>query len=69
MRELLRELWQDERGCVAAAEWVFVATILVLGAVTGLAVREGALGHGSDLPALLTSLAPEKGVATPASPP
>lgn len=31
-----RNLGQNRRGFVMAGDWVFVATILVLGAVTGL---------------------------------
>ena len=40
MRQLLLELWKDDAGALIATEWVFVATILVLGSITGLvAVR------------------------------
>lgn len=35
MTGLMRTLWQDEEGSILAGEWIFVATILVLGAVTG----------------------------------
>ena len=31
MRSLLCEFWNDERGSLLVREWVFVATILVLG--------------------------------------
>ena len=31
MYSLFRELWMDERGSLLVSEWVFVATILVLG--------------------------------------
>jgi hypothetical protein len=34
MLHLLRTLWTDERGSVSA-DWAFVASILVLGAITG----------------------------------
>jgi len=36
MWRLLNNLWRDDSGEVLAGEWVFVATILVLGAITGL---------------------------------
>ncbi len=36
MCKLFRSLRQDRRGFVATGDWVFVTTILVLGAVTGL---------------------------------
>jgi len=50
MRKLLRELWRDESGAVIAPEWVFVATILVLGAVTSLvAVRQVVLAELEEL--------------------
>lgn len=35
MHEFMRKLWRDEAGSMGV-EWAFVATILVLGAVTGL---------------------------------
>jgi len=41
MRQLMSKLWHDDAGALIATEWVFVATILVLGAITGLvAVRQ-----------------------------
>ena len=36
MRQMLLKLWQDDCGALIATEWVFVATILVLGSITGL---------------------------------
>jgi hypothetical protein len=36
MFKLIRQLLQDKRGTAMAGDWVFVATILVLGAVTGM---------------------------------
>ena len=38
MRNLICGFWRDESGSVFVGEWVFVATILVLGAVTGMFV-------------------------------
>lgn len=35
MRDLLLRFVRDEGGYVAGPEWAFVATILVLGAITG----------------------------------
>jgi Flp pilus assembly pilin Flp len=41
MRKVLARLWKDDSGSVLAMEWMFVATILVLGAVAALpSVRE-----------------------------
>lgn len=52
MRTMLRHFWQDECGAVVAGEWVFVATILVLGAVTGAVVaRHVALTQAESAPA------------------
>lgn len=36
MRKFLSQLWQDEHGFVISSELVFVATLLVIGMVTGL---------------------------------
>ena len=49
MRNLLARLWGDDGGALIALEWVFVATILVLGTVTGLvAVRQTVLAELTD---------------------
>ncbi len=40
MRSLMLKLWNDDGGALISVEWVFVATILVLGVTVGLvAVR------------------------------
>jgi hypothetical protein len=36
VNQLMLKLWKDDCGALIATEWVFVATILVLGAITGL---------------------------------
>ncbi|HBI44735.1 MAG TPA: hypothetical protein DDY78_18065 [Planctomycetales bacterium] len=36
MRNLIGRFWRDESGSVIVGDWAFVATILVLGAVTGM---------------------------------
>ncbi len=52
MRKMVAHFWRDERGAVVAGEWVFVATILVLGAVTGAVIaRHAALAEPADPPA------------------
>ncbi len=52
MGTMLRDFCQDECGAVVAGEWVFVATILVLGAVTGAVVaRHVSLIQAEDAPA------------------
>ena len=44
MRRLFRRLWQDDDGALLATEWVFLATILVIGVIPGMvAVRDA---HG-----------------------
>src|SRR5579862_1594465 len=46
MYKLMLNLWQDDCGALIATEWVFVATILVLGAITGLvAVRQAVISE------------------------
>ncbi|MGH7170466.1 MAG: hypothetical protein ACRELF_08260 [Gemmataceae bacterium] len=37
MRNLLEQFWRDDHGCVAAAEWMLVASILTLSALAGMA--------------------------------
>jgi hypothetical protein len=62
MWKLIRKLWQDDRGTVMGAEWVFVATILVLGAVTGLvAMRQ------TNLSDLASSVRPASTASAPAA--
>ena len=40
---MLLKLWQDDQGALIAMEWVFVATILVLGTVVGLKTVQSAV--------------------------
>ncbi|MFN0195418.1 MAG: hypothetical protein ACKVT0_01630 [Planctomycetaceae bacterium] len=40
---LLRKLWHDDLGVIISAELVMVATILVLGLITGLTCLQGAI--------------------------
>lgn len=37
MRQLLNKLWKDDCGALIAMEFLFVATILVIGIIVGLA--------------------------------
>lgn len=42
----MRKLWADDCGALIATEWVFVATILILGVITGLvAVRQAVISE------------------------
>lgn len=43
MSKILSSLWSDDRGAVIAMEFLFVATILVLGLVIGLSALRNAL--------------------------
>jgi Flp pilus assembly pilin Flp len=53
MRSLWRQFWYDERGSVGA-EWAFVATILLLGAITGAIVaRHTTLAEHEESPPAL----------------
>jgi Flp pilus assembly pilin Flp len=57
MRQLMLKLWKDDCGALIATEWVFVATILVLGSITGLvAVRQAVLSELQDVANALLSL-------------
>jgi hypothetical protein len=40
---LLRKLWNDDRGALISTEWLFVVTILVIGLVVGLAYIRNAV--------------------------
>jgi hypothetical protein len=43
MRKLLAQLWSDDCGALIATEFLFVATILVIGIVVGLATVRDAV--------------------------
>jgi len=46
MRQMMAQLWKDDCGALIATEWVFVATITVLGVITGLvAVRNAVVSE------------------------
>jgi hypothetical protein len=44
MRKYLSKFWHDESGYVLAMEWIFVASLLSLGALAGML----ALHHADD---------------------
>jgi Flp pilus assembly pilin Flp len=48
MRNLIGRFWRDESGSVIVGDWVFVATILVLGAVTGMVAIQQPTPDGPD---------------------
>jgi hypothetical protein len=55
MWKQLCEFLRDERGCMLAMEWVFVASILTLGAVAGLLALHHAEEVGAiEMPAAVT---------------
>ncbi len=57
MRRLLVKLWRDDGGALIASEWVFVATILVIGSITGLvAVRDAVATELTEFANALTTL-------------
>jgi hypothetical protein len=57
MRNALKKLWHDDGGALIAAEWVFVATILVIGAIVGLvAVRNAVNSELTEMSNAVTSL-------------
>jgi Flp pilus assembly pilin Flp len=57
MRSLMLKLWKDDCGALIATEWVFVATILVLGSITGLVmVRQAVLAEFQDMAQAIMSL-------------
>jgi Flp pilus assembly pilin Flp len=57
MRALIRAMWQDEEGALLTIEWVFLATLLIIGIVVGLvAVRNAANSELAGFGVSLTSL-------------
>ena len=57
MRQLMLRMWQDDSGALIATEWVFVATILIIGLVVGLkAVQSAVEGELLDLANAISSL-------------
>ena len=57
MRSLLARLWGNDGGALITLEWVFVAAILLLGAVTGLvAVRQAVIAELHDFANALVAL-------------
>jgi hypothetical protein len=49
----MMQFLKDERGFVSSPEWAIVATILVLGAITGIVVSQQAALQDGDPPKLL----------------
>ena len=50
MRKFLQALWRDQHGFIVSSELVFVATLLVIGLLTGITtIRDQVLGELGDL--------------------
>ncbi|MFL5328168.1 MAG: Flp family type IVb pilin [Gemmataceae bacterium] len=50
MSKLMLKLWQDDAGALIAAEYLFIATILVIGIIVGLAnVRDAVVNELTEL--------------------
>ena len=57
MRKFMKRLWADDGGALIATEWVFVATILILGIITGLiAVRQAVISELTEFANALMAL-------------
>src|SRR4051812_5080830 len=57
MKKLLASVWSDDRGALIASEFLFVATILVIGIIVGLAsVRDAASSELVDLAKAIVAL-------------
>jgi hypothetical protein len=57
MKNLFAKLWKDDCGALIATEWVFVATILVLGSIVGLvAVRQAVISELTEFANALMAL-------------
>jgi len=54
---LMARLWEDDGGALIAVEWIFLATILVLGVITGMvAVRQAVIAEFHDIANALLAL-------------
>ena len=54
---MMKQLWQDETGAIVSAEIVLVATILVIGMVTGLAsLRDAVIEELADVGAAIGAM-------------
>jgi Flp pilus assembly pilin Flp len=57
MRNIMRKLWNDDRGALIATEWVFVSTIMVIGVVAGLkSVQQAVVTELEDMANAIGSL-------------
>jgi hypothetical protein len=57
MRQQMSRVWKDDCGAMLAVEWVFIATILVIGSITGLvAVRSAIVEELEDFAEAILSL-------------
>jgi Flp pilus assembly pilin Flp len=45
MRQLMLKLWKDDGGTIYVLEFIFMATILVLGLITGLTTVRNAISN------------------------
>jgi Flp pilus assembly pilin Flp len=57
MQRILGNLWRDDAGALLATEWVFIATILVIGLIVGLrAVQQSVLNELEEVAGAIGSL-------------
>jgi Flp pilus assembly pilin Flp len=54
MRNMLANLWHDDRGSVLAMEWIFVASLLTLATLATLYTLQAQDDAADDVPAALT---------------
>ncbi len=54
---MLKSIWNDDGGALLSAEWVFMATIIVIGLVTGLVqVRNAVVGELAEVAGAVSGL-------------
>lgn len=57
MRNVMARLWNDDDGALIAVEWIFLATILILGVIVGMvAVRQAIIAEFHDIANSLLAL-------------
>jgi Flp pilus assembly pilin Flp len=56
-RNAMARLWNDDDGALIAVEWIFLATILILGVIAGMvAVRQAVIAELHDIANALLAL-------------
>ncbi len=54
---MLQKIWNDDRGALLSAEWVFLATIIVIGLIAGMVqIRNAIVGEMAEIAGAISAL-------------